>query len=236
MIEFKNVCLKYVKDYFALYDVNFQFEKGNVYNVVGQNASGKSSLLRCIANLEKDYNGEILYNEKEIRTYDFSCDISVGYVPMQPVVLEKQTLEQNLCFAIKNRDIVEEEEKNYYIDRLLNGFNLNKFKNTKIKKLSYFDKQKFALARMSMRDIDILLIDNVFDQLSKEEIENFINYVKEFLIKENNITIIASSFALTDYFDNLKVVYINAGMIKIDEQSDDIEENKITQHSEEVNN
>ena len=64
-------------------------------------------------------------------------------------------------------------------------FGLDFIKNKKVKELSYFDKLKLALARLSTREIDILLIDDIFTKLSSMEKEKICKMIKA-LVKNNN--------------------------------------------------
>ncbi len=222
MLKLHNVNLSYVKDYYALCDVNAEFSENVVYNVIGENSSGKSTLLRCVAKLEDEYTGEITYNDVDIKKYDFSKELGVGYMPEEAVFLgDKTTVLENIKYAIKNRQIVPFEEEDYYIAQLLEAFKLSKVKDKKIKKLSYFEKQKLALARLSMRKLNILLIDNIFASLGSDEIAEIFTYLKEYFINQNMIILLASHKPLKEYFEETIEVHMNAGIIQKEKQEDD---------------
>lgn len=57
MIKIENLSKHYGTKQ-VLKNINFIFEKGQVYGIVGENGSGKTTLFRCIAGLEK-YDGKI---------------------------------------------------------------------------------------------------------------------------------------------------------------------------------
>ncbi len=214
MLKFKDVSLKYVKDYYALCDIECTFEKGIIYNIVGENASGKSSILRCIAKLENSYTGEISYNDIDIQSYSYEKELAVGYIPQQPVVLENKNVVDNIKYAIKNRQIVSVNEEDYFVNQILKSFELDTVKTQKMKKLDYFTRHKMSFARLSMRNLNILLIDNIFDLLDKNQIEIFVNYINEYFKSQDIIIILASSYPLVDYIPEVKVINISAGIIK----------------------
>ena len=58
MIEIKNLSLKYGGRK-VLDDFNLNLEKGKIIGLVGENGTGKSTLMRVIAGLEKNYIGEV---------------------------------------------------------------------------------------------------------------------------------------------------------------------------------
>ena len=216
MLELKDVRLQYVKDYYALCDINLTFEKGKIYNIVGAVGAGKASLLRCVAKLEQDYEGEILFNGKNIKEIDFSLDLGVGFVPEVPVLLDKKDVVENLKFALVNRQICKSlEEENYLISQLLPSFELENFTATKVSKLQYFEKQKIAFARLSLRKIDILLVENIFDLIDSNQINMIKKYLEDYFISENSIIILASSYSLNEYFEDLNVIEMNAGCANI---------------------
>jgi len=72
-LEFKNVRFHYPSsENMILNGMNFKLEKGKHYAFVGKNGAGKSTLTKLLTGLYTDYEGEILINEKELRSYSLS--------------------------------------------------------------------------------------------------------------------------------------------------------------------
>ena len=59
MIDIKNLSLKYGGRK-VLEDFDLKLDAGKIIGLVGENGAGKSSLMRVIAGLEKNYHGEVL--------------------------------------------------------------------------------------------------------------------------------------------------------------------------------
>ena len=59
MIEFRNVSKKYDTGTEAVHNANFKIDKGEFAFLVGSSGSGKSTVLRCINQLEKIDAGNI---------------------------------------------------------------------------------------------------------------------------------------------------------------------------------
>lgn len=67
MIELHNFSIGY-GDRLLLDNVNASFKKGQLIALIGRNGTGKSTLLRAIAGLNRHYSGEVLIDGKNIRT------------------------------------------------------------------------------------------------------------------------------------------------------------------------
>lgn len=160
MIKIENLFLAYNKEYYALYDINLEFKKGEIVAIIGPEGSGKTTLLRSIAGLEKISKGNIFINDVPVQKIDFAHDVSLGYVSRKPVLFEGKTVKKNLEWALKVRD-VDKSEWDMHIDRVLNMFDLQKIKNERISTLCRSDKRLVQLARLALRPLDILLIDEL---------------------------------------------------------------------------
>lgn len=71
-------------------DISLSFYYGAKIGVLGLNGSGKSSLLKIIAGLDTNVNGEVKFLEK----------VSVGYLPQEPQLDQTKTVKQNIQEAM----------------------------------------------------------------------------------------------------------------------------------------
>lgn len=69
-LEFRNVNFRYPRtDSYILKNVSFIIHKNRHYSFVGANGSGKTTIIKLILGLYEDFEGEILLNGRDIRTY-----------------------------------------------------------------------------------------------------------------------------------------------------------------------
>lgn len=193
MILVKNLNLKFTKEFYALYDININIKKGEIVSLLGEEHSGKTTFLRVLCKLEKDFEGEVYLKDIPLKKVDFSVDISMGYIPVTPVFFDKKTVYQNLQHLLKLRKYnkSEREEK---INKLLIDFNLEKLRDEKVINLSTFDKYILSIARLSLRNIELLLIDNIFEKFTSEQYEKIRDLIKkEFVSKKVTIVVATSS-------------------------------------------
>lgn len=66
MLEVKNISFSYKKGKRILSDVSLELGKGECLCLLGPNGTGKSTLLKCILNLEKAEKGQVIVDGKEI--------------------------------------------------------------------------------------------------------------------------------------------------------------------------
>lgn len=213
MIDFSKVNLQFTKDYYALCNVSLKIEDGKKICLLGEKDSGKTSILRIIAGLEKDYTGDVFINGKSQKELDYKYDVSVGYVPKKGVFFEHKTVKENMLYAlsIRNSNMTPYESEEL-INNVLTKFDLINNVDMKVKKLNNVQRYLLAFARLNLRKINILLVDNIWD-LPKDELES-IKKALQILIEENECTVIVSS-EKEEYVSDLgfEMVKIHAGII-----------------------
>lgn len=100
MIELKSISKRYGEQE-VLRNVNYIFEKGKVYFVVGESGCGKTTLLNIIGKEDKDYEGIVLFNSEDIKEYtpkeqvDFKTT-KVSYISQFPITFQELKVRTNL--------------------------------------------------------------------------------------------------------------------------------------------
>ena len=96
-LEFKNVSFNYPgSDRIILNNISFKIETGKSYAFIGENGSGKSTIIKLIIGLYKDYDGTILINGKDIREFNNSNIKSMFIILFQYYSKYKVSLKKNI--------------------------------------------------------------------------------------------------------------------------------------------
>jgi branched-chain amino acid transport system ATP-binding protein len=97
MLSLQNLDL-YYGDAQALSDVSLQVPRGEIVAIVGANGAGKSSLIRCIAGIERARSGKVVFQDKDITGYESHdiCDLGIGQVAEGRQVFPSLTVLENL--------------------------------------------------------------------------------------------------------------------------------------------
>lgn len=205
-IELQNI--KFLFDKKMIFDrFSYKFEKGNVYLINGFNGIGKSTLINIICGLYTNaYEGNIFYNEEDVKSLDLYAirKILFGVVEQEPLILNT-TLYDNLIYGIDN---VQKDLVDYLCNKLnLKSLDLdeNMFLTNKKINISGGEKQKIALARIFIKNPNVIIMDeptSALDINSIEVLKEIINKVKE----EKIIIIISHNDSMklnADYIINL---------------------------------
>jgi sulfate transport system ATP-binding protein len=191
MIEIKDLNLAFTKEYYALYRINLEVKQGEKVALLGDSESGKTTLLRVIAGLEQFESGQVLINGKNLKQVDFSTEVELGYVSYKPVFFNKKTVYENLYYVLKIRHI-DEVNIAIKINEVLKEYEIEHLSHLKMKELSQFQKILVQLARISLRNIEIYLIDNIFENISEKEQEVLLKHIEK-LVKTNATMLLATN-------------------------------------------
>lgn len=189
MLKVNSLYVSFTKEYYTLNDINFELNNNQKLTVIGGKESGRTVLLRVLLGLEPIAKGEVFYKDISLDKIDFQNDVNVGYLPVAPTFLEKKTVEDNIEYIVKLR----EKDKGYISPKVSNAlveYGLEYIRKKKVKELSYYDRLKLALARLSTRNLDVLLIDDVFSNLSSMEKDKLIKQIKSIVKTQGCATLI----------------------------------------------
>ncbi|MBQ1902060.1 MAG: ABC transporter ATP-binding protein [Lachnospiraceae bacterium] len=192
-IELKDLQYSYDKKQ-IFSNVNYRFEKGKKYALIGKSGCGKSTLLKVIAGLLTDYQGTMEINGCNALLYE-SILSQVAYIDQKPILLEG-TIGENICLWNE----LDEDFMNSVLEESgLNDVN-NIFENgldTMIcedgKNLSGGQKQRIAIARALYAKKKLLFIDEGTSALDNETRKS----IEGNLLRREDLTIIMISHHLT---------------------------------------
>lgn len=175
MIEFVHVYLKYIKDYYTLYDINLKINTNTI--LIGECFDGTNSILRLISKIDKKYVGEIFIDGLNL-TKIKDNELNVAYVSEDAYLFKNKSVFDNLYYPLKIRKIKKNEAKNL-INNYLKKFDIN-FSVKKIKDLSISEKKIITLLRACIRKPKYLLLEHFFDNLDEKFYQLANDIINEF--------------------------------------------------------
>jgi len=128
---------------------------------MGVSGCGKTTILRMICGLEKDYSGAIKFEGEDIS--EISVQDKIGFIFQKPILFPHLNVGRNILLGCK-----EKGDKKFYneiIERELEFIGLPGFAKRKVESLSGGESQRVALARALLANPELLLLDEPFSSL-----------------------------------------------------------------------
>ncbi len=168
-------------------DVNFEFEKGNAYAILGSNGSGKSTLLQIISGHLHPSEGTISYKKdnKVVESEDFFRHVTYSGPYLE--LIEEFTLEEMLAFHIRFRKF----RNNMDVTAVMDATGLTRNRNKPIKYFSSGMKQRVRLALALLSESDVVLLDEPAANLDRKAIEWYRSLIVAH--SDNRIIIVCSN-------------------------------------------
>lgn len=148
------------KEYTIIKNMTFAVRENEFVSLLGPSDSGKSTLLRIIAGLERPTGGRVLYHNKEVD----GINERVSLVFQNFALLPWLTVLENIILPLEARGIPRKQAvkiSEFYIDKI----GLEGFEEAYPRELSRGMKQRVGIARALVVQPELLLLDEPFSNL-----------------------------------------------------------------------
>lgn len=181
---------------------------GQFYSPAGPSGSGKSTLLNCIGALEKPDSGSIEVNGADItamsgrqrRLYRLN---RVGYLFQDYALVPDRSVNYNVRLAIPRA--MPRAARRAAIDSALEsvglGVGVSGFASKKVHTLSGGEQQRVALARLLVKDPDIVLADEPTGALDADNAEMVVRHLRGFAQREAVVIVATHSATIAAQAD-----------------------------------
>lgn len=197
MIQLKNISKKF-GDKTVIHNLNLEIKKGEMVGLIGPSGCGKSTLLNLIGTLDTKYDGELII-DGEVVTKKSKQALNIrkhklGYLFQNFALLDNVTVEDNLKMV--------SSDKNKMLTILSELGIEDKFKE-KIYTLSGGEQQRVAVARLMLKDPEIILADEPTGSLDKNNEIIVFDILKKFKDEGKTIIVVTHEDEILDYFDRI---------------------------------
>ncbi|MCF7924329.1 MAG: ABC transporter ATP-binding protein [Candidatus Izimaplasma sp.] len=208
MFEVKDLKFKYhKKQENVLKGINFEIKEGEIFGFLGPSGAGKSTTQKVIIKILENYNGNILYKGKDLKSYDnqFFEDIGVSFE--MPIHFSKMTAMENMSF------FQQLYKKKADIQQLMTRVGLWEDKDKMVGEYSKGMKIRLNMVRALLNQPNMLFLDEPTNGLDPTNAKILKDLIREF--RSEGGTVFITSHIMAD-IDQLcdRVAFIVEGEIK----------------------
>ena len=168
----------------VLYKINYDFEPGKFYSIIGESGAGKSTLLSLLAGLDSPVEGAILFEGKDIREQGYS------YHRMHHISLVFQNY--NLIDYLSPLENIRLVNKKASKDTLFElGLDESQIKRN-VLQLSGGQQQRVAIARSLVSEAPVILADEPTGNLDPKTTGDIIDLLKSLAEKTGKCVIVVT--------------------------------------------
>ncbi|WP_164216612.1 putative bacteriocin export ABC transporter [Virgibacillus sp. YIM 98842] len=204
MIEIQDMKKKF-NNKIIFENFNLNIHSGEYVGIIGKSGKGKSTLLNMIGTLEKPDSGIIKIMGKSIikkKDKIYLLRHHLGFIFQNYALIDNATVKDNLELALKHKRI-NKNQKKVKIKKVLNEVGLEKHEREKIHTLSGGEQQRIAIARLLLKDPDLILADEPTGSLDIENRNTIIALFKKLHEKGKTIIIVTHDEDLSPHFSKV---------------------------------
>lgn len=194
--------------------VEFSMQMGEVLGLLGPNGAGKTTTFYMVVGFYKPTAGEVFLDEQCITGLPMykRARLGIAYLPQEPSVFRKFTVEENIWSILETRKDLTKEEKKQRLESLIEEFSIGRIRKQKAFTLSGGERRRTEIARSLAMEPKFLLLDEPFagiDPIAVADIKSMIRLLAKrgigILITDHNVR---DTLEITD-----RAIIINQGTI-----------------------
>ena len=206
MIETVNLSKSY-GNHVVINNLNLKIKEQEMVAIVGPSGCGKSTLLNIIGQIDDQYDGTLLIDEKTMDKLNQSqkekfIRYHINYLFQNFALIETETVKENLLIGLEYSKL-KKQEKNERIAEVLKKVKLEKTLNKKVYELSGGEQQRIALARIMLKPGNIVLADEPTGNLDKDSSLLVMKVLKELQKDGKTIIIVTHSEEIASQCDRI---------------------------------
>lgn len=163
-IPLKDRILKTQKD---VWNNELHFESSNYTKIVAPSGTGKTTLMNMLYGLRGDYEGNILYDNNNLKTISLNEMANIRQQKLSVVFQDLRLFPQ--LTAKENIEIKRTMQNPFYneekIDEMAERLGITHIMHQQVTKCSYGEQQRIAIIRALMQPFELLLMDEPFSHL-----------------------------------------------------------------------
>ncbi|MFT3792594.1 MAG: LPS export ABC transporter ATP-binding protein [Rudaea sp.] len=177
-------------------DFDFTLEQGEIVGLLGPNGAGKTTTFYMVVGLVGADAGRITLDEHDITAMPMHvrARLGVGYLPQEPSVFRRLTVEENVLAILELRDDLDADGRRRELEALLDELQIAHIATSKGQSLSGGERRRVEITRALAAKPRFMLLDEPFagiDPISVDGIQRIVLQLKQrgigILITDHNV-------------------------------------------------
>ncbi len=208
-------------------EVSISVAQGGIVGLLGPNGAGKTTTFYMVVGLVRPNGGKVFLDNNEITQLPMHvrAQLGIGYLPQEPSIFRKLTVEENILILWEVTKKVKKEDYAKRLDQLLGELGIKNLRNQKSYTLSGGEARRVEIARALSMEPSFLLLDEPFtgvDPKTVYDLQEIIKLLKSkglgILITDHNVR---ETLAITD-----RAYIIHKGKVLISGNSHEVAESE----------
>ena len=189
-------------------DVSLTVSQGEIVGLLGPNGAGKTTCFYMIIGLIEHDSGQITVDNEDISRVPMHgrARRGVGYLPQEPSVFRKLTVEENILAILETVKAFSKQEQKLRLEKLLDEFHISHLRHSIGLSLSGGERRRVEIARALATEPKFILLDEPFagvDPISVSDIKSIIRQ-----LSERNIGVLITDHNVRETLDICQQAYI----------------------------
>lgn len=197
--------------------VNLHVDETEIVGLLGPNGAGKSTSFRMICGMVAPDRGRVYLSGKDVTQWPMfrrARDGHMGYLPQEPSVFKKLTVEQNVSSLLELLG-VDRKTRLRRTDELLAEFNITHIRKSKASGLSGGERRRLEIARCLVSNPKIVMLDEPFAGIDPVTVQSIQSVIRQ--LRDSGISVLITDHAAREILGTVDRCYvIYQGQVLID--------------------
>ncbi len=188
--------------------VNLHVGASEIVGLLGPNGAGKSTSFRMMCGMVEPDRGSVYLDGRDVTDWPMfrrARDGHMGYLPQEPSVFKKLTVEQNISALLELLG-ADRKTRKRRTNELLEEFNITHIRKSKAAGLSGGERRRLEIARCLVSDPKIVMLDEPFAGIDPITVQSIQGVIQQ--LRDNNISVLITDHAAREILGTVDRCYV----------------------------
>ena len=188
--------------------VNLHGGPAEIVGLLGPNGAGKSTSFRMICGMIEPDRGRVYLDGRDVTQWPMfrrARDGHMGYLPQEPSVFKKLTVEQNISALLELLGM-DRASRKARTDELLEEFNIEHIRKSRAGGLSGGERRRLEIARCLVSDPKIVMLDEPFAGIDPVTVQSIQGVIGQ--LRASGISVLITDHAAREILETVERCYV----------------------------